>query len=72
MSEPSDKLLRDAKGGEVIERFAELALGVFGAIRPTEEDREALVDHLGLESMRWINERFDLGMAESAGHRRPA
>lgn len=67
MSELGYKLLRDASGGEVLDRCAVLALGVFGAIKPTDADREALADHLGLEAARWIIERFDLGMIESAG-----
>lgn len=52
-----------SKGGEVLDRYVELALGVFGAVHPTDEDRQALADHLGLETARWANDRYRLGLA---------
>src|SRR5690349_16661053 len=51
-----------SSGGEVLDRYCVLALGVFGSIAPTDADREAMAAHLGAEAVRWINDRFALGL----------
>lgn len=51
-----------SNGGEIIDRYVDLVLSVFGSISPTEEDRRALAEHLGLEAARWVNDRYGLGL----------
>lgn len=54
--------LGDANGGEVLDRYVYLALGVFGSISPADDDRKALAEHLSTETARWINEHFGLSL----------
>ena len=61
-----------SSGGEVLDRYCVLALGVFGSIAPTDADREAMAAHLGAEAVRWINDRFALGLPVEAEATPPA
>jgi hypothetical protein len=44
--------------------MADMALDTFGSITPTEQDRIDLADHLTGAAVRWINERFEVGLRD--------
>lgn len=51
-------------GDVVAHELARMAIGTFGAVKPTQEDLDALANHLTLTAVTWINDRYDLGLPE--------
>lgn len=51
-------------GGEALNRYVELALGVIRTDGSWSEDHQALADHLGREAAAWVNARYGLGLSE--------
>lgn len=47
-----------SNGGEVLERYCEIALGVFAWKGPTAEDHSALANHLAIETAKWVFDRY--------------
>jgi hypothetical protein len=62
----NDSIGPRSTAGEVALRLAELGLGMFGAIHPTEQDRVDLADALIARTVEWINERYALGIPSAA------
>lgn len=59
---PADACCRFSDGGPLSRALADQALGTFGAINPTDEQREALADSLIAHAVAWIDDEFNLGL----------
>jgi hypothetical protein len=50
-------------GEELALEMADAMMNVFGSVKPTEEDRRDLADHLVMTGLRWVDDRYKVGLA---------